>query len=147
MLVLVVLIVRVVAYPLQKQQWVGDACFGEKERYEQRKGAEMELLRQEGRATVVRRLRSLLGLGLGHPPLVEVIAADGTKQLVPRRPPDDLGGMLGLERRPVTPPTPPHYTPRLGRGHRAGDQGLPPEEIKVEGASEQEEPAQPGKKA
>ena len=91
----------------------------------------MELLRQEGRATVVRRLRSLLGLGLGHPPLTKVVAEDGTEQLVPRRPPDDLGGMLGLERRPVTPPTPPLYTPRLGHGDRPGPKP-PPEELRLQ---------------
>lgn len=112
---------------LEKQRWVGDEAFAAHEQYTKRRGAEMELLRQEGRATVVRRLRSLLGLGLGHPPLTKVMAYDGTEQLIPRRPPDDLGGMLGLERRPVTPPTPPLYTPRLGHGDRSGPKPRPEE--------------------
>jgi hypothetical protein len=115
---------------LERKRWVGDEAHAAHERYAQRREAEMELLRQEGRATVVRRLRSLLGLGLGHPPLTKVIAEDGTEQLVPRRPPDDLGGMLGLERRPVTPPTPPHYTPRLGHGDRPGPKP-PAEELRL----------------
>lgn len=115
---------------LENQRWVGEEAFAAHERYTKRRGAEMELLRQEGRATVVRRLRSLLGLGLGHPPLTKVLAEDGTEQLIPRRPPDDLGGMLGLERRPVTPPTPPLYTPRLGHGDRPGPKP-PAEELRL----------------
>jgi hypothetical protein len=53
-------------------------------------------------------VRSVIGLGVEKP------------RALGRRPPDDLGGLLGLDRRPITPPMPPLYTPRMDHSNRPG---------------------------
>ena len=129
-------------YFIEQQGEVVGESHEQREAYLRRRGAEMEMLWQNGQATVVRRLRALLGLGLGHPPLVKVTAADGTEQMIPRRPPDDLGGMLGLERRPVTPPTPPLFTPRMAHSNRPGPRPVTPLDLPSDEEDQPERPEQ-----
>ena len=90
--------------------------------------ADETMLREAGRASIVRRIRSLIGLGVGTPPAMG------------RHAPDDLGGLLGLSRRPITPPLPPMYTPRLNHGNRPGKEPAKLAMVTFNSSKEPEEP-------